>query len=280
MSTDWEQAFRVWAADNHFRPYTAEQTLTGARSAMRAMLAGAPLSPWMRVPARRLALFCEQTDYLPDFAEWLALQGIKPLERTPLPKKNRKLEARSLTEADWGKLQDAVAESDALEDAVIHVICLSGLRVGDALRITRATLARGLDSDVLYLERKGGIVKPVPIAVREPWARLHTLIVDQRADNVAGMLCSSNASPLPGQCAYKRMDRRLKKLAKDLKLGGRMHTHKLRRTVAVRAIRATNGDISKVQNLLGHHSSLTTQKYVDETREVEVAELQRRMWKS
>jgi site-specific recombinase XerD len=78
---------------------------------------------------------------------------------------------------------------------------------------------------------------------------------------------------LAGEAAYKQIDTRLKQVAREAGLTERVHLHRLRRTVAVRALAQTN-DIAAVQQMLGHRSIQTTARYVDEARPEALAGIQ------
>ena len=118
---------------------------------------------------------------------------------------------------------------------------------------------------------------PKPIAgAEDAWERLRPML-GAGYGNVATWVCSrGNGSPEAGQGAYKAVSRQLSTLAGMAGVSGRVHLHRLRRTVAVRALRATK-DVGAVQQLLGHSHPATTHKYLDEAREDDVAELQRQL---
>jgi integrase len=98
--------------------------------------------------------------------------------------------------------------------------------------------------------------------------RMHTI-----ADLVMNKPDSSSES---GDGAYQAVNRALKRIGRDLELEGRVHLHRLRRTVAVQALRETE-NIRAVQELLGHGSANTTMRYVDEARPEALAGLQQKL---
>jgi site-specific recombinase XerD len=147
--------------------------------------------------------------------------------------------------------------------------------VGDVLRLTRHKLAVGLPDRVITIEQKGGDERLIYIEGAEaPWLHLHDAFEGQPAEiaNVARLVApGGDGSPLSAGAAYRKVERTLKRLANALRLEGPHRTHRLRRTVAVQALRVTE-DVTVVQQLMGHKNYQTTLGYVNEARpEREVA---------
>jgi integrase len=154
------------------------------------------------------------------------------------------------------------------------------LRVGDVLRTEADAIEEGLDSGEILIERKGGSFIHVPTAGSfEEWQQL---LQGMRAagyfnDSVASyVLDRRRASPLAGDAAYQRVRRRLRMLGQELGLPQPVHLQRIRRTLAVRALREEK-DLTLVQGLLGHASLQSTAHYVDESRTREVGDLQRKL---
>lgn len=202
--------------------------------------------------------------------------------------KQRAKPARSVPDATWTRLlawlevprQDPEIETAV---AVLGLEAATGLRIGDILRIPVRDLAEGLANGRIELEQKGGTRRVLYVAgAPEAWKRLgracrasgalRTLRpVVGGATNVASCVCVSDDVSSSG-CAYKRCERLLKQAQKELGLD-RLHTHRLRRTMAVQALRVTK-DVSAVSEMLGHvPGSHATHGYIDEARPERVAEL-------
>lgn len=198
--------------------------------------------------------------------------------------RGRKREARSIDDTSWRELADAIERDPSDEARVLDVMVSTGLRIGDVLRVTEPALRSALRTGRLVTEVKGQREVAFPIeGSHEVWDRLHRSMVDDPHHpkggwkNVAHWICpNSAASPLAGDCAYARVHRRLKKICASCELTERIHLHRIRRTVAVQALRLTS-DVRAVQGLLGHASLKSTSAYLDEARPEAVIEVQRKI---
>lgn len=192
--------------------------------------------------------------------------------------KRRKLEARSFSDEDWRRLHGLVRRGEDPADVVLRVLADTGLRVGDVLTLSRRALTMGLERGYISIETKGGEPHVVPVeGAAEAWTNLHT-VWQGRPGSAVLTLLAPDASPelYSGHPAYTLLDRRFKALGAQARVDGRVHLHRIRRTIAVQALRTT-GDILAVQQMLGHKSIATTQRYLDEARPDEVADIQRRV---
>lgn len=189
----------------------------------------------------------------------------------------RKREARSIGDAPFAALADVTWHEDSPEAAALSVLYATGLRVGDILAVTSRAIEEGVASGYVRLTVKGGDERLLPWAgAPEEWARLRAYFrtADVTRRTVADLLTSKpNASTLPGSAAYQRLHNALKRLAEEAGITDRVHLHRLRRTVAVRALRTTR-DLSAVQQMLGHRNMNTTARYVDEARPEALAGIQ------
>ncbi len=267
--------FEEWMRQHHYSAATIKQTIVDLK---RAGLGRAHNDQNVTNALRRYVTFANEAqieDSLTEVAAGLGIGRVKRLPQESQPR--RKHDAVSFEEADWSHLRDVVAGSADPRDQVIWAMVTTGLRVGDVLRVSRDVLQLLLQTPgtlVLHVEVKGGQFRPVPLSgseaseeqpLAEPWLALARGVVAARARNVATYVCPSNGEMIRGGCAYKRVDRRLKALQRKLQLSGRVHAHRIRRTIAVKALGATE-DLVKVQQLLGHRSLKSTMKYVDEAR--------------
>lgn len=274
--------FDEWMQRENYAPAT--------RRATRCRIASMQLTPLPRV-AERLRTSPHDLDAARRYWRYLET-GARPLddfdrvvgELLLAPRPRRKLhhprvhEAQSFEARDWSELVDALRADRAPEAAVVLVIVATGLRIGDILRLRKESLGKALagnSTDVVTIQ-KGGRTRRLPVeGARAEWQHLY----DRWSDGatVAEWICpTSKYGPETPGGAYQRVRRHLQATAKSLKLSGRAHLHRLRRTVAVRALEATK-DVHLVQQLLGHADIKATQVYTDELRSREVAALQQRL---
>lgn len=272
--------FSEWMLDHNYGPQTAKATARAiARSEERLADGDADFPVGDIAAIRRYLTYCESTHRTRNtLCKELRDLGYSGLDRTPAAKpKERLREARSYSDADWAKLKAAVSQSAEPEDEVLYAIMATGLRVGDVLRVDRATLRAGLRTGILNLARKGGKIQPIPITDPLPWARIaRGCRQTDECTNIASYVAPGYPDDSVDGAAYKRVRRRLQKLHKALGLSGRAHTHKLRRTKAVQALKATDNTVA-VQQMLGHASHNSTLRYLDEPQLESVAALQRKL---
>lgn len=196
--------------------------------------------------------------------------------------RERKKPAISFSPTDWAKLRSALEKDPAPESSVLLVMIATGVRIGDVLRIELASLRSAVknpDEAVLEIIQKGGSRRMLPIAgAPAQWTRLaETCAKGSGATTVAEAICpTSTWGAKGGGGAYQRVNRHLRDVATRLGLQGRPHLHRVRRTVATRALNLTR-DIHLVSGLLGHAHVATTETYLDEVRGEEIAELQRKL---
>ncbi len=276
-------AFSSWLERSGYRDSTAKQIVRAVDRADNAYADGAELEKLIDKPAYLRALKAYTAFLLaePDAVVTTFDVAVGELELEPAKVKKprqgatKKLQ-QSFDEEDWAELVARLGRDKSPEGTVLLVCAVTGARIGDALRIRKADLRSAFRTGVLELEQKGGVVRRMPLAgARDVWERL-----DERwksGATVARWLCpESDAEAEGGGCAYKRVFRHLQSVGVELGLKGRVHLHRLRRTVATRALRRTK-DIHLVSQLLGHKSIASTQRYVNELRTEEVGALQREL---
>lgn len=188
-------------------------------------------------------------------------------------------EARSVPDAAWPKLVAWLVADDALGARVLEVQAHTGLRVGDILRVEVGALRRSLTTGTLDLTQKGDRTRVYQIrgsAGENAWKRLEKAIEKAPARaNIAKAISDSDDVSSSG-AAYAQCQRVLKRAGKELGIE-RLHTHRLRRTIAVQALRLT-GDVPAVQEMIGHApGSQATAKYLDESRASDVAALSKKV---
>lgn len=270
--------FETWMRGQRYRESTVRRTAQEVRRARAELAAGTALGPYDDV-GRRAAL-ARFVAFAPEHELAAALVNAGVAAATPkLARPRHKTDRRSFADDDWVRLARATEHDASPEGFVLYVLACSGLRIGDVLRIEMRALKDGLQAGALLAERKGGHVLPLPLEGAKPaWQRLYDAMAsEQHEGNVAGWVLGERlASPLAGDAAYQRVRRRLLTTARQLGVQGRVYLHRMRRTIAVQALRITK-DIKQVQGLLGHLSLDSTNEYVDELRQDDVARLQHKL---
>jgi integrase/recombinase XerC len=188
-----------------------------------------------------------------------------PRARKPLPRALTPDQARAVTD-DIAEMADAAA-LQARDTALFTLLYGCGLRIAEALALNvRDAPLPGTDT-VLRVVGKGGKERIVPVlpAVREAigdWLRLHP----DRAPGSA-LFLGARGKRLDAAVAQKvlRDFRRLNGLPEHAT------PHSLRHSFATHLL-AGGADLRSIQDLLGHASLSTTQRYtaVDQARLVEV----------
>jgi integrase/recombinase XerC len=188
-----------------------------------------------------------------------------PRAKKPLPRALTQDQARAVTD-DVAEMADTAA-LQARDTALFTLLYGCGLRIAEALALNvRDAPLQGADA-MLRVVGKGGKERIVPVlpAVREAiggWLRLHP---DRHP-----------ASPLFLGARGKRLDAAVaQKVLRDFR---RLHglpehatPHALRHSFATHLL-AGGADLRSIQDLLGHASLSTTQRYtaVDQARLIEV----------
>lgn len=279
----------TWLRKRDYRKGTIRLTLRQAKQTYAQFQANpnSAVHPATIISLKRVLAYCEDCNDAPTFVTWLREQGIDRLTGSATTThKARKKPAVSFGDPDYQTICKACLSPERARDPeaiVLYVMARTGLRIGDVLRVQVANLehsiegARNRTSGVLPIEKKGGDWIRIPIlGALDAWESLADHARDY--DTIAGMVTEGDSdSPEAGEAAYTRVRRYLERMGKELGLNGRIHLHRLRRTVAVRALKATSGDLIGVQQLLGHKAVTSTQRYVDEIDAERVADIQRKL---
>ena len=163
---------------------------------------------------------------------------------------------RPLAEASTERLIDAAEEADepwiaARDVALLTLLYGAGLRIGEALALDRAERPRG---DSLRILGKGGKERMVPL-----------LPVIGEAIEQYLALCPHHGAPLfvgarGGRLQAGVVQRRMRELRRALGLPESATPHALRHSFATHLL-GRGGDLRAIQELLGHASLSTTQRY-------------------
>ncbi len=184
-----------------------------------------------------------------------ALPLIKgPRVKKPLPKALSVQNAKDLITA--GSFDDGPGWIAARNEAVLTLCYGAGLRISEALGLTWADMPLG---DRLVLTGKGGKQRVVPIlpVIRkavEHYLSLcpHPMLADQSIfRGVRG-----------GAMSARTIQGEVQKLRRALQLPESATPHALRHSFATHLL-AGKGDLRTIQQLLGHASLSTTQRYTD-----------------
>ena len=176
---------------------------------------------------------------------------------------------KALSERDMEDLLDAPAEQereawlDLRDGAVLLLLYGAGLRIGEALSLTKATVEDLLRTgrDTLFITGKGNKTRLVPLL---PQA-LDALKIYRDA-------CPYLAARKPtdmffvgargGALDPAIVQKRVRDIRRGLGLAESVTPHALRHSFATHLLGA-GGDLRTIQELLGHASLSTTQRYTD-----------------
>lgn len=274
-------SFADWLRAEGYAASTISLTLAAAEQVRTWTADGRELPDRLRSPIKRMEQFGLSQLFTPKEAR--AAQGVlnRPppsrLQRSKAREARRRRVAPSINDAKWEQIQrefQAGAMAGDARDAVLFVMSQTALRIGDVLRLSRQRLSGGIRSGVIRVIQKGDRERQLPVeGAPEAWAVLHA--ATEGYPTVAHAVApNGDGSPLGGGAAYQAVRRRLKKLGGAFDVDGRVHTHRLRRTLAVQTIRAT-GSVDDARQLLGHSSLNMALTYIDEEQPDRVAELQK-----
>lgn len=176
---------------------------------------------------------------------------------------------KALSESDMEVVLDAPDDRDReawldlRDSAVLLLLYGAGLRIGEALGLTRATVERLLADgrDTLSVTGKGNKTRLVPL--------LPQALQALRAYRDA---CPHLAARAPGDTFFVGarggaldpaiIQKRVRDIRRDLGLADSVTPHALRHSFATHLLGA-GGDLRTIQELLGHASLSTTQRYTD-----------------
>ena len=217
--------------------------------------------------ARKLAGLRRFFAYLID----LGLVGKNPAELVKPPKEPKKLPRRlSVDEAFY--LLDAEVKpgpsrqpeekreaAKARDLAMLELLYSSGLRVGELVGLDLDHLRLDLDL-VRVVHAKGGRERIVPVgskakAALETWLAQRGELLAKGADEAALFLNMRG-----GRLTSRSVERMLAKRLQSMDLGRSFGPHTLRHAMATHLLEG-GGDLRSVQEMLGHKSLGTTQKY-------------------
>jgi integrase/recombinase XerC len=241
-----------------------------------AGLRAADLRGWLAASAgegRGNATRARHVSAVRSFFRWLARhRGVSnaqvrlltaPRARRPLPRALAPEQARAVAE-DIGAMSDTAA-LQARDVALFTLLYGCGLRIGEALALNVADIRAG--SATLLVTGKGNKQRVAPVlpvvrAALDAWLRLHPRAVPE-----APLFLGTRGKRLDAAVAQRTLRgfRRLSGLPEHAT------PHALRHSFATHLL-AEGADLRSIQELLGHASLSTTQRYtsVDTARLMEV----------
>lgn len=180
----------------------------------------------------------------------------------------------SFSDEDFHRLLEAVSTSANPHEQIIYALCVTGLRIGDVLRLSSTSLDKlSIHNRTLWLVQKGGGRRAYPLDESQlaPFLWLRAAVEIRHVVNVASLV-SRDGNWQPNSTAYQRVSERMRELGQELGLSGRVYLHRIRRTTA-RLVYDASKDIRLVQSLLGHESPTTSFGYINESQGKEASAL-------
>jgi len=228
---------------------------------------------WLADLQRRLepSTVARKLASLRSFYRFLAREGVCSADPTlgiPAPRSPQRLprpiavdECEALAEADAPARSAAFPAARLRDRALVELLYGAGLRVGElvSLDVRDADLRRG----EVRVWGKGGKerIVPLPGAAREALAAW--LGPRQRPGFLAEPLFTSLRPGAGGErrrLSTRDVRRTLARRARRAGVAGRIHPHRLRHSYATHLL-DMGADLREIQELLGHASLSTTQKY-------------------
>ncbi|HEQ72439.1 MAG TPA: hypothetical protein ENN69_08110 [Spirochaetia bacterium] len=181
-----------------------------------------------------------------------------PCQSLALKMKKQGLKRAVLTEEEAARVLDGITPDDPVgirDRALFELLYSSGLRIGEALRLTAADI--DFDNRMVLLRRgKGGKDRVVPVSTTAAaFLKLH-LSVSGREDGGKRVFTG-----VLGNLTSSTVNERFKKLAKKAGvMKKRLSVHSIRHSTATHLLEH-GADLRYVQELLGHETIETTAIY-------------------
>jgi len=278
--------FGEWLRDKGYRPASVRKAVTD----IGTMVAHGPVPPESAKQRTRILDYRWAWDLYEAFADETGHERLA-VARPELPERDsrvgkrlrkepkRVLAAVSIAPDEMRRFEELVERDTTVPGIVLHVITDTGLRVSDVLRVTRATLEQGFrrTDGLTEIRVKGD--KPIMISVHGApiaWKRLFDSLHVAPATATVADRISKGSAPEAGSAAYHAVRRKLRELATEAGVTGRVHLHRLRRTMVVDMLRGGE-TLETAQAAVGHEDRRTTAKYGDEQRALDAAAALRRM---
>ena len=279
LDTPEEQRLVAWMQGRAYAARTIIATRVDLRTA-RKYAAEGRTSEHLRALVRRVIAAAEDLDDADLRGLAGKLSAAVPPTRTAsrfggrAPRKKGR-EARSFSDDDWTRLLARLGNTPP--ELVLRLMAATGLRVGDVLRLDRETLLEAQTSGEVLLRLKGGVeVRQRIDGAPEEWAALWRVFRVSGAPDVTRWVSPRCKSTGGASGGYQVIRRAFARACADAGITEATWTHRIRRTVGVRAYRVTE-DMLAVRDLLGHRRAVTTETYLSEARPDRVAALQQKI---
>lgn len=238
------QSVAIEAANHlHLRGFLGVQSVALAASSRARRLAG--LKSFYKFLARRKVI------------------AANPARRVKTPKLPQKL-PRAVPVDEAFALMDAPDEEALLglrDRAMLEVLYGSGLRVSELVGLSLTSL--DLKSGVVRVLGKGNKERICPLS--DPAVEALTAWLSRRGELLAKPAKKQDPSAVflnfrGGRLTTRSVERHLDKYVRELALSRKLSPHALRHSFATHLL-AGGADIRSIQELLGHASLSTTQRY-------------------
>lgn len=198
---------------------------------------------------------------------------LEEVEEIKLPPDQRKHERPPLTREELKRFREVLSVTEDVPEpiwAVLGLMAWRGLRVGDALRLSRREVGEALKSGVLRYTAKGGRRLRAPIGRFREY--LESLDAHRGWEHVYD-LCAPSSVEDPAKAARRSVLNYCKSVAVEAGIDSNMYNHRLRRTYATLYLEAAKGDLTKLQAHMGWTSIATAASYSDYYSDEELDEL-------
>lgn len=206
--------------------------------------------------ARKLAAASSFFNYLLDHGH----VATNPTTRIPRSTTGQ-ARTQPLSQANAAHLRAAAARSGHLDNVLVTLMLLAGLRVSEVCSRQRADVRDGGEVRFLHVDLKGGRTLQVPID--GPGATIGHAIdqhLAERTDSSPALVADSDGRPLNRHKVTYRLDR----LAASIGLGeGRLGPHRLRATF-ITVLSDLGVPLLDTQLAVGHSDVNTTRRYYDQ----------------
>ena len=208
---------------------------------------------------------------LRSFMKFLSVQGAipgNPAKIVASPKQENRLPDYMTIDAVTGLIEAPDTSTDAgkRDRAILELLYGAGLRVGELVGLNLGDVS--LSESLVRVVGKGRKERIVPfgsraaealhayLQVRGKLFKTSRLPAKEKSSSVEAVFLNLRGGRLTGRSIGSIVDRHVGKLSQRLKV----HPHTLRHTFATHMLSA-GADLRAIQELLGHESLSTTQKY-------------------
>lgn len=191
-----------------------------------------------------------------------------------LPPPERKVIKNPLTKDQWLALVKEINSADYVshpERAVLGIMAVRGLRIGDVLRLERPKVLEAIRTGELSYKGKGS--KWIIVGVRAFKAYLE-LMAREDDWEYARDLISISKNGNRQKSAGQQISRALKQVGEHIGIAREdLYPHKLRRTYATEFLNAVGGDLVKLKEQMSWSDVSTASGYADHSKKKELEDI-------